>query len=141
MKSSALTKIQCPESGLLLALIIRSSFNSDGIEFFTPPDFSQQLGYMKRPKNYIVQPHIHNPVSREVLYTKEVLYIKSGAVLASFYTESQDYVTSENLLAGDIILLARGGHGFKMLEETEIIEVKQGPYAGDHDKTHFKPLK
>lgn len=124
----------------LLSIIIRRNFQKEGIEFFTPPEFSQQLAYMKRPKDYIILPHVHNPVQREVFYTKEVLFIKSGKVRVDFYDEEKKYLNSIILEAGDVILLAHGGHGFKMLEDTEIIEVKQGPYAGEMDKTRFEPI-
>ena len=124
-----------------LALIIRSSFHKEGIEFLTPDSYSQQIGYMNRPAGYVIQPHVHNPVSREVEYTKEVLFIKSGKLRVDFYSNDQEYLQSTNLNAGDVILLAYGGHGFEMLEPTEIIEVKQGPYAGDADKTRFTGIK
>lgn len=121
----------------LLSIIIRNSYMTDGIEFFTPDDFSQQLAYMKRPKDYVITPHVHNAVPREVQFTKEVLFIKSGKVRADFYDDEKNYFESTILNAGDVILLAYGGHGFEMLEESEIIEVKQGPYAGEMDKSRF----
>lgn len=124
---------------LELAIIIRNSFQKDGIEFFTPNDYSQQIGYMNRPRGYVIDPHIHNPVQRQVQFTKEVLFIKSGSMQVDFYDEEQYYIESRILNAGDFILLAFGGHGFEMLEDCEIIEVKQGPYAGDGDKTRFNP--
>lgn len=120
-----------------LALIIRNSYRKDGIEFFTPSHYSQQLGYMNRPKDYVIQPHLHKPVERLVSYTKEVLFIKSGKVRVDFYDENKYFLFSSILNSGDVILLAYGGHGFVMLEDTEIIEVKQGPYSGDQDKERF----
>lgn len=123
--------------GKLLAVILYSDFLDRGIHFFTPNDFSQQLGYMNRPQGYVIPPHVHNSVPREVQFTKEVLLIKSGRVRVDFYGEDQQYFESRILGAGDVILLAYGGHGFEMLEASEIIEVKQGPYAGDADKTRF----
>lgn len=123
-----------------LAIIIRHSFRKDGIEFFTPGAYSQQIGYMNRPAGYVISPHVHNPVAREVQYTKEVLLIKSGRLRVDFYSEEQEYLESAILETGDVIMLAYGGHGFEMLEPTEIIEVKQGPYAGDQDKTRFEPV-
>jgi mannose-6-phosphate isomerase-like protein (cupin superfamily) len=126
--------------GKLLALILRTSFRADGIRFFTPDDFSQQLGYMNRPRGYVIPPHVHNAVTRSVHYTKEVLFIKSGKVRVDFYDDEQNYLESRILGAGDVILLAFGGHGFEMLEASEMIEVKQGPYAGDADKTRFAPV-
>jgi hypothetical protein len=125
----------------LLAIILRNSYTSDGIEFFTPSNFSQQLGYMRRPAGYVIPPHVHNPVSREVLFTKEVLFIKSGKVRVDFYDDQKNYLKSSILMPQDIVLLAYGGHGFEVIEESEIIEVKQGPYAGDADKTRFEGIK
>jgi mannose-6-phosphate isomerase-like protein (cupin superfamily) len=126
--------------GKLLSVIIRRNYEKDGIEFFTPDDFSQQLAYMKRPKEYVIPPHVHNAVAREVQFTKEVLFIKSGRVRVDFYDDNKNYLESTILESGDVILLAFGGHGFVMLEESEIIEVKQGPYAGEKDKERFEPI-
>lgn len=131
-------RIHC--EGRELALIVRRDFHRDGIEFFTPGTYSQQVGYMNRPAGYVIDPHVHNPVRREVEYTKEVLLVRSGRVRVDFYSEAKDYLESTVLEAGDLILLAYGGHGFEMLEPTEMIEVKQGPYAGDYDKTRFEPI-
>ena len=131
---------QILQGNLLLAIILRAGYRADGIRFFTPDDFSQQLGYMNRPRGYVIPPHVHNAVERSVHYTKEVLLIKSGRVRVDFYDDGQNYLESRILEAGDVILLAFGGHGFEMLEPTEMIEVKQGPYAGDEDKTRFAPV-
>lgn len=122
-----------------LAIILRRNFQAEGIHFFTPNEFSQQLAYMQRPSGYVIQPHVHNPVKREVHLTKEVLLIRSGKVRVDFYDDAQHYLASRILDAGDVILLAYGGHGFTMLEPSEIIEIKQGPYAGEGDKTRFQP--
>lgn len=127
-------------NGQVLAMILPASYRAEGITFFTPNDFSQQLAYMNRPSGYIIQPHVHNPVVREVEFTKEVLFIRSGRLRVDFYDDNQVYLESRTLGAGDIILLVRGGHGFEMLEDCEIVEVKQGPYAGDKDKTRFAPI-
>jgi mannose-6-phosphate isomerase-like protein (cupin superfamily) len=124
--------------GTELAVILRRDYKADGITFLTANDYSQQLGYMNRPAGYTIPPHVHNPVAREVRYTKEVLFVRSGRVRVDFYSESRDYIESTVLEAGDVILLAYGGHGFHMLEPTEMIEVKQGPYVGEQDKTRFE---
>jgi mannose-6-phosphate isomerase-like protein (cupin superfamily) len=124
----------------LLAIIIRRDFRESGIHFFTPDNFSQQLAYMKHPAGKVIEPHVHNPVPREVLYTQEVLFLKSGRLKVDFYGESREYLESRVLEAGDVILLASGGHGFEVLEEIEMIEVKQGPYAGNMDKTRFSAV-
>lgn len=123
--------------GNILGIIIRSSYNREGIEFFTNDEDSQQLGYMNRPKGHVIAPHRHNLVAREVHLTQEVLLIKTGKVRVDFYDNVQNYIQSTVLEKGDVILLSDGGHGFKMLEKTEMIEVKQGPYCGDRDKVRF----
>lgn len=121
----------------LLSIIIRAHYKKDGISFFTPGDFSQQLGYMNRPKGYVIDPHVHNLVERKVVLTQEVLYIKSGKVRVDFYDDERVYLQSRIVETGDVILLAAGGHGFEMLENSEMIEIKQGPYCGDEDKVRF----
>lgn len=123
--------------GQLLALILSHRFSEPGIHFFTPGDLSQQLAYMRHPAGKIIPPHVHNPVAREVHYTQEVLFLKKGRLRVDFYDSDQRYLESRILEAGDVILLATGGHGFEVLEEIEMIEVKQGPYAGEADKTRF----
>ena len=125
----------------LLSIIIRAEYKSDGIEFFTPDDFSQQLAYMHRKKNYAISPHIHNAVQRDVQFTQEVLIIKNGKVRVDYYDEKKKYLESRILNKGDVVLLAYGGHGFEMIEDSEIIEVKQGPYLDKVDKIRFDPVE
>ena len=132
---------QVTHNNKLLSLIIRVNYKSDGIEFFTPSNFSQQIGYMNRKRNHVIPPHTHNIVKREVNLTQEVLFIKSGKVRVDYYDQDKKYLESRILYKGDVVLLAGGGHGFEMLEDSEMIEVKQGPYAGDMDKKVFKPVK
>lgn len=122
-----------------IAIIIRATYSAEGIRFLTAEQFSQQLAYMKRPVGHKITPHVHNPVRRDVVYTQEVLFIRSGKLRVDFYTESRFYLESTTLSAGDVLMLVAGGHGFEMLEDTEIIEVKQGPYCGEGDKLQFEP--
>jgi len=124
----------------LLAIILKSSFKEEGIHFFTPNELSQQLAYMKHPSGKKIDPHVHNPVKREVQFTQEVLFLKKGKLRVDFYDDDQNYLESRVLNDGDIILLSTGGHGFEVLEEIEMIEVKQGPYAGEGDKTRFESV-
>ncbi|ACH39579.1 MAG: putative cytosolic protein [uncultured bacterium] len=131
---------QVNHAGTLLAIIITNSFAKPGVHFFTPDAFSQQLAYMKHPAGAIILPHVHNPVLREVFYTQEVLFLKRGRLRVDFYDEDRSYLESRILEAGDVILLASGGHGFEALEEIEMVEVKQGPYAGEADKTRFSGI-
>jgi hypothetical protein len=95
---------------------------------------------MRHPTGKIIYPHVHNPVPREVIYTQEVLFIKAGKLRVDFYSDQQQYLESRILEASDTILLITGGHGFEVLEEIEMIEVKQGPYVGEQDKTRFEGI-
>ena len=128
---------QVCDGSRVLAIIVRRNFSEPGIHFLTPGALSQQLAYMRHPAGKLIEPHIHNPVSRQVHYTQEVLLIKKGRLRVDFYDEQHIYLESRLLEAGDVILLIEGGHGFEALEEIEMIEVKQGPYVGEHDKTRF----
>ena len=125
---------------ILLSIIIKSGYCSEGIKFFTPDNFSQQLAYMKREKDYVIDPHVHCVQQRHVHITQEVLFIKTGKVRVDFFDDQKNYLKSKILNQGDVVLLAAGGHGFQMLESSEIIEVKQGPYTGDQDKIRFDPI-
>ena len=122
----------------MIAIIIYAEHSHKGIEFFTPNNFSQQLAFMNRPKGYRISAHIHKPVPRNVRYTQETLFIRSGKVKINFFCENRQYLCTRELAKGDVILLVSGGHDFEMLEDTIMIEVKQGPYAGIEDKEKFE---
>lgn len=124
----------------LIAIIIKNNYTCDGVDFITPDEYSQQLAYMHHPAGRIIDAHVHNPVHRNVVYTQEVLFIKKGKLRVDFYDDYKDYLESHILETGDTILLASGGHGFKVLEEVEMIEVKQGPYSGVQDKERFESI-
>ena len=121
----------------ILAIILPHDFNRLGIYFVTPGSFSQQLAYMRHPAGKVIEAHVHNPVIRDAKNTLEVLFLKRGRLRVDFFTSDQRYLESRILEAGDVILLASGGHGFEVLEEVEMVEVKQGPYTGDRDKMRF----
>lgn len=123
----------------LMAIIVRNSYDCDGINFVTPGEFSQQLAYMHHSTGHKIIPHYHNLVSRTIFYTQEVLVIKKGILRVDFYDKHKRKVKDCILETGDIILLCSGGHGFEVLEEVSMVEIKQGPYLGEEDKTRFEP--
>lgn len=127
-------------NGKLSAIILRANFKKEGVEFFTPSDYTQQLAYMNRPKGYVVKAHMHNAVKREILFTRETLFIRSGKVRTDFYSNDKEYAESRILNKGDVLLLVEGGHGFEFIEAGEIIEVKQGPYFEEKDAVKFEPV-
>jgi mannose-6-phosphate isomerase-like protein (cupin superfamily) len=123
----------------LIAIIVRVGFSSRGIKFFTAPDSSQQLAYINHPKGHLISPHVHNPIPRKIIFTREVIFVKSGKLKVDFYYNKNKYLESIILKAGDIAFISSGGHGFKFLEDSEIFEVKQGPYFKRKDLTRFEP--
>jgi hypothetical protein len=128
-------KIQVGET--ILGIVIRDSYKDKGLHFFTPEDFTQQLAYMNHPKDHVVRPHFHNAIQRVIHNTMEILFIKSGKIRLDFYDDKRSYLESRLLEKGDIVLLSGGGHGLVMLEDSEIVEVKQGPFVGVQEKTRF----
>jgi mannose-6-phosphate isomerase-like protein (cupin superfamily) len=119
------------------AIVLRRDLSVHGIEFYSPVNFSQQIGLMSRPKGYKVSAHIHNQVERTISLTQEVLFIRKGECTVKLYSSSASVTNEIKLKEGDVILLAHGGHEIFMNTDCEILEVKQGPYAGDNDKTQI----
>src|SRR5437870_5514388 len=125
------------ENGIAMSIIVHAAFREPGIHFFTENSLSQQLAFMSHPAGKLIAPHMHNPVPRKIRFTQEALFIRKGQLRVDFYDTEQRYLESRVVGAGDVILLIQGGHGFEVLEDIELIEVKQGPYVGEQDKTRF----
>jgi mannose-6-phosphate isomerase-like protein (cupin superfamily) len=117
------------------AIVIRVTEKVEGINFFTPLSYSQQVGLMTRPKGHVVPTHQHNLVERTILHTQEVLVIRKGECEVTLYDQQLNVTNSIHLFQGDTILLAHDPHRIEMISECEILEIKQGPYAGENDKT------
>ena len=123
----------------LFAVIVKNKYRKKkGVTFFTPKEATQQFGYIKHPKNYIIQPHLHNKKLTKILYTTEVIILLKGILRVDFYDNKKKYLFSKEISGGDIIMLVSGGHGFKVIKNVEMIEVKQGPYSLSQDKKKFQ---
>ena len=122
----------------LLALIVKGKYrNKKGITFFTPSESIQQFGYMKHKKAYIIKPHLHKRRLTKIFYTTEVILLLKGMIRVDFYNQFKKYLFSKILKEKDIIMLVHGGHGFKILKDVEMLEIKQGPYNLIRDKIKF----
>lgn len=121
----------------IIAIIVRKDFHEHGVSFFSPEDFSQQIGSICQPKGHIIGAHTHRLIKREIYLTQEVLIIRRGKIKVNLYNAEKKYIGSRILNAGDIILIAYGGHGYEVLEDIDMIEIKQGPYLGKDDKLRF----
>ena len=125
----------------LLALIVRGKYrNKKGITFFTPLNSTQQFGYMKHKKKYIIKPHLHKKRMTKIYYTTEVILILKGILRVDFYDQKKKYLFSKILKDKDIIMLVSGGHGFKVIKNIEMLEIKQGPYNLIKDKIKFQNI-
>jgi len=125
----------------LYALIVRGKYrNKRGINFFTPKEATQQFGYMKHKKGYIIQPHQHRKRLTRIMTTTEVILLLKGSLKIDFYNEKRKYLLSKILNEKDIVMLVDGGHGFKVMKDVEMIEVKQGPYNLIKDKVKFSGI-
>ena len=126
----------------MLALIVRGKYrNKKGIHFFTPENATQQFGYMKHKKKHIIKPHLHQKRLTKILSTTEVILIMKGVLRVDFYNQKKKYLYSKILKKNDIIMLVHGGHGFKVLKNVEMLEIKQGPFSGDKDKVRLKSFE
>ena len=120
-----------------LAIIIRADHQGEGIDFVTGAECEQQLAYMHHPQGKDICPHVHRQIHREINNTREIVVIKKGAYRVDFYSDDKQYLKSCVIRTGDIILLLSNAHGFKALEDTELYEIKQGPFAEGMDKEKF----
>ncbi|MFH1835702.1 MAG: hypothetical protein ABH851_05900 [Methanobacteriota archaeon] len=124
--------------GDLIAIVIPTDYSAEDTRFFTPPDFSQQLAFIRKKAGTGIKEHTHKPNERIVTFTQEVLVVRKGRVKVNLFDKDKVFICDRILTEGDVILLVSGGHGFEFLEDTELIEVKQGPYSGDDDKERFE---
>ena len=125
----------------LLALIVRGKYrNKKGITFFTPNESTQQFGYMKHNKKHIVRPHLHKKRLTKIYHTTEVILLMKGILRVDLYSQFKKYLFSKILKEKDIIMLVHGGHGFKVLKNVEMLEIKQGPYNLIKDKIKFENI-
>lgn len=120
--------------GLLAILIRYRPLDENEIVFPTPKDCQLQAGFMRRPAGYQIRPHVHKPVDVRLRETPEVLHVRSGAVVVTVYTSQRERVEEATLFPGDTIVLLAGGHGFEFLADTEIFEVRQGPYCDNKER-------
>lgn len=120
-----------------LCYIIRASFLPDQTTFLTPPEFKQQVGYVVYPVGGEIKRHVHRPLERHLVGTSEVLVVKQGHCLIDIYNDDRELVATRELFPGDVMLMVGGGHGFRMLEDTVFLEIKQGPYTGLDEKEQF----
>jgi hypothetical protein len=123
--------------GVPLAYIIRSELNPIQTTFLTPPEFKQQVGFVVYPAGGEIQRHVHCPLERHLVGTSEVLIVRRGRCEIDIYNNARELVATRELRQGDIMLMVDGGHGFRMLEDTVFLEVKQGPYTGLDEKERF----
>jgi hypothetical protein len=105
--------------------------------FLTPPEFKQQVGFVVYPAGGEIPRHVHKPLERHLVGTSEVVIVKSGLCEVDIYDDEQQLIATRQLGPGDIMLMVGGGHGFRMLEDTVLLEIKQGPYTGLDEKEHF----
>lgn len=123
--------------GQTLAYVIPHSFRPEKTTFLTPDEFKQQVGFIVYPAGGEVKRHVHKPLERQLVGTSEVLVVQKGACRMDVYSQDKQFVASRDLVAGDIVIMVGGGHGFHMSEDTVFLEVKQGPYTGVDEKERF----
>jgi hypothetical protein len=123
----------------LLAVIVRCGFSYDGAKFITENHITQQVAHLSYKSGHNIPSHYHHPWERTVMNTLEVLIIKRGKIRVDFYSSLGAYYFSRILSEKDTILFISGGHGFEILEDVDMLEIKQGPYIKD-DRVFFKPV-
>ena len=124
-------------NGQELTYIIRVAYRPTETSFITPPELKQQVGYIVYAAGAEIPRHTHRAIERHIVGTSEVLVIKSGRCLIDIYDDGQQLIATRKLRVGDVVLMVAGGHGFRMVEDTVLLEIKQGPYTGLDEKERF----
>jgi hypothetical protein len=124
-------------AGLVLAYVVRRESEFEETAFVSPPDAPLQLGFVVYGAGKSIARHVHVPVERRITGTSEFLWVRQGRCEVDLYDEARCLVATRELRVGDAILLMAGGHAFRMLEDTVLAEVKQGPYLGLEEKERF----
>ena len=133
--------IKISSQGRVIAFIVKARFKAKGVHFFTPDDFSQQFAYISWPKGHVINSHIHPPAVRSIRNHQEVIFIKKGKIRVDFYDRGKRYIESRIVGKGDILFLASGGHGYQMMKDAEMVEVKQGPFLKTIQPLRFEPVR
>jgi hypothetical protein len=124
-------------NGKVLAYIVRAGVAPLKTRFVTSDDTNFQVGFIVYPAGGEIQRHLHNPLRREIVGTAEALLIRSGSCEVDIFSDDRTLVRSDVLRTGDLIVFLAGGHGFRLLEDCVMLEIKQGPYTGLDEKTRF----
>ena len=123
--------------GTAICYIVKASLAPQETTFLTPPEFTQQVGFVAYPAGAEIPRHVHLPLERHLVGTAEVLVVRKGRCLLDAYDDERNLVATREIAVGDTVLLVGGGHGFRMLEDTLFLELKQGPYLGVEEKERF----
>jgi len=118
-------------------MIVRAEPRPEKTAFYTTPELNLQVGKIVYPAGSEIPRHSHRPVIRSVSGTSEILVVQNGRMLLDVYADDRSLVCSREMAEGDLVILVSGGHGFRLLEDTVLIEVKQGPYSGQQEKERF----
>ena len=121
----------------VVAMIFRSDYRPEMTEFATTDDLPFQVGYVVYPAGGVITAHRHVPLERHLTTTTEALFVKTGRAVAYFYGADGTLLETHEIAEGDFVLLLGCGHGFRMEEETVLVEVKQGPYFGADEKEYL----
>jgi mannose-6-phosphate isomerase-like protein (cupin superfamily) len=124
-------------NGQTLCYVIRENTQPRQTTFITPPDSKQQVGFIVYSKGGVIARHIHRPLERHIIGMSEVLVVRSGHCQIEVYDEQESKVAVRDLFQNDVVIMVGGGHGFRILEDTVLLEIKQGPYLGAEDKKMF----
>ena len=121
-------------AGSVLAYVIRGTMTPEKTVFPTPPELELQVGFVVYQAGGVIPPHRHIPITRSIDRTCEVIVVRKGRCEVDIYNDDRQLVATRELKTGDLVIIMSGGHGFRMMEDTILLEVKQGPYHGLDEK-------
>ena len=113
----------------LIAIRIKNFKN--GIIPLTDPTQPLQIIAHKRNVGSHTKAHTHKPMERTTQSLQECLVVLKGKIKVDFYTPAQKLFKYIYVSAGQTIIFMNGGHAVHILEDTKLIEIKNGPFIED----------
>lgn len=112
-------------------IAIRFKKFKEGAIPLTDPREPLQLLVHKRSAGKHTQAHYHVPKKRTTEKLQECLVVMKGKIKIDLYGPDKKFFKYLFLSVGEVIILMNGGHAVHLIKDSEIIEIKNGPFVDD----------
>ena len=90
-----------------------------------------QLVTLKHPEGKYLLAHTHRPAPRKTAKMQECIVVRKGKIQVDLYGHDKKMFKKIKMETGDLLILLNGGYGIHILEDAEMVELKNGPFVED----------